>query len=75
MPQLSAPKKTAAPSFPLRVAAVDVGSNAMRFLAAEFRGLTDYTTLAEQRMPVRLGHDVFLTGKLPPRPWKPRCRR
>jgi exopolyphosphatase/guanosine-5'-triphosphate,3'-diphosphate pyrophosphatase len=48
------------------VAAVDVGSNAMRFLAAEFRGATDYTTLAEQRMPVRLGHDVFLTGKLPP---------
>jgi exopolyphosphatase/guanosine-5'-triphosphate,3'-diphosphate pyrophosphatase len=67
MPQLSEPKKNAQPpTFPIRVAAVDVGSNAMRFLAAEFRGLTDYTTLAEQRMPVRLGHDVFLTGKLPP---------
>jgi exopolyphosphatase/guanosine-5'-triphosphate,3'-diphosphate pyrophosphatase len=69
MPQLSAPKKNVAkspPTFPIRVAAVDVGSNAMRFLAAEFRDATDYTTLAEQRMPVRLGHDVFLTGKLPP---------
>jgi exopolyphosphatase/guanosine-5'-triphosphate,3'-diphosphate pyrophosphatase len=67
MPQLSEPKKNAQPpAFPIRVAAVDVGSNAMRFLAAEFRGPTEYTTLAEQRMPVRLGHDVFLTGKLPP---------
>ncbi len=67
MPQLSAPKKSprSLPAFPLRVAAVDVGSNAMRFIAAEFRAATDYETLAEQRMPVRLGHDVFLTGKLP----------
>jgi len=67
MPQLSAPKKNpkSLPAFPLRVAAVDVGSNAMRFIAAEFRGATEYDTLAEQRMPVRLGHDVFLTGKLP----------
>ena len=67
MPQLSAPKKSpkSLPTLPLRVAAVDVGSNAMRFIAAEFRGATEYETLAEQRMPVRLGHDVFLTGKLP----------
>lgn len=67
MPQLSAPKKNASkspPSFPLRVAAVDVGSNAMRFFAAEFSSGTEYETLAEQRMPVRLGHDVFLTGRL-----------
>ncbi|HEU0053253.1 MAG TPA: hypothetical protein VFQ39_08745, partial [Longimicrobium sp.] len=70
MPQLHAPKKTArkppAPAFPLRVAAIDVGSNAMRFLAGEFTALGRYTALAEERMPVRLGHDVFLTGRLAP---------
>ena len=72
MPQLHAPpvsaKKAAAdaapPTFPLRVAAVDVGSNAIRFLAAEFSSLSEYTVLVEERVAVRLGHDVFLTGRL-----------
>lgn len=53
-------------AFPLRVGAIDVGSNAIRFLAAEFTSPTECSTLAEQRVPVRLGHDVFLTGKLAP---------
>jgi exopolyphosphatase / guanosine-5'-triphosphate,3'-diphosphate pyrophosphatase len=67
MPQLKAPKKSAPePSFPLRVAAVDVGSNAIRFVAAEFSAPLDYEPLAEIRVPVRLGHDVFLSGKLAP---------
>ena len=73
MPQLSARKKPAraarkadAVKFPLRVAAVDVGSNAIRFLAAEFATLADYAVLAEERVSVRLGHDVFLTGRLAP---------
>jgi exopolyphosphatase/guanosine-5'-triphosphate,3'-diphosphate pyrophosphatase len=70
MPQLHASRKTsskpAPPTFPLRVAAIDVGSNAMRFLAGEFTALGQYQTLAEVRMAVRLGHDVFLTGKLAP---------
>jgi exopolyphosphatase/guanosine-5'-triphosphate,3'-diphosphate pyrophosphatase len=52
--------------FPLRVGAIDVGSNAIRFLAAEFRQPTKYVALEQVRMPVRLGHDVFLTGRLPP---------
>lgn len=56
----------APPTFPLRVAAVDVGSNAIRFIAAEFGTLSEYRVLAEERVPVRLGHDVFLTGKLAP---------
>lgn len=56
----------ATPEFPLRVAAVDVGSNAIRFLAAEFSALGQYTVLAEERVPIRLGHDVFLSGKLAP---------
>lgn len=54
------------PTFPLRVAAVDVGSNAIRFVAAEFTAPLAYTTLADARIPVRLGHDVFLTGRLAP---------
>ena len=48
------------------VAAVDVGSNAIRFMAAEFSSLSEYQVLVEQRVPVRLGHDVFLTGRLTP---------
>lgn len=54
----------APPQFPLRVGGIDVGSNAIRFLAAEFSSPTDYRVLAESREPVRLGHEVFLSGKL-----------
>lgn len=53
-------------AFPLRVGALDVGSNAIRFLAAEFSSPTEFTPLVEERFPVRLGHDVFLTGRLAP---------
>jgi len=52
--------------FPYRVGCVDTGSNAIRFLAAEFSGPTEFETLAYQRVPVRLGHQVFLTGQLAP---------
>lgn len=51
-------------SFPLRVGAVDTGSNAIRFLVAEFTHLREYRTLLYRRVPVRLGHQVFLTGRL-----------
>jgi exopolyphosphatase/guanosine-5'-triphosphate,3'-diphosphate pyrophosphatase len=54
----------APPSFPLRVGGIDVGSNAIRFLAAEFSAPGKYRVLAESREPVRLGHEVFLSGKL-----------
>jgi exopolyphosphatase/guanosine-5'-triphosphate,3'-diphosphate pyrophosphatase len=53
-----------APKFPFRVGCVDTGSNAIRFLAAEFTAPDEYETLAYQRVPVRLGHQVFLTGRL-----------
>src|SRR5688572_8465586 len=71
MPQLHVPPKPPKrppppPKFPLRLAAVDVGSNAIRFLAAEFRALGEYEVLEEERVAVRLGHDVFLTGRLAP---------
>lgn len=51
-------------SFPLRVAAVDVGSNAIRFAAAEFSSPGASVMLDSERRPVRLGHDVFLSGRL-----------
>jgi exopolyphosphatase/guanosine-5'-triphosphate,3'-diphosphate pyrophosphatase len=54
------------PDFPYRVGCVDAGSNAIRFLAAEFTGPTEFRSLAYQRVPVRLGHQVFLTGQLAP---------
>jgi exopolyphosphatase/guanosine-5'-triphosphate,3'-diphosphate pyrophosphatase len=49
---------------PLKVAAVDVGSNAIRFLAARFDEPRRFEVLAADRFPVRLGHDVFLSGRL-----------
>lgn len=52
--------------YPFRVGCVDAGSNAIRFLAAEFSGPAEFQTLTYERVPVRLGHQVFLTGKLAP---------
>ncbi len=52
--------------FPLRVAAIDVGSNAFRFVAAEFGDPSHYVELASERVPVRLGRSAFLTGELSP---------
>jgi exopolyphosphatase/guanosine-5'-triphosphate,3'-diphosphate pyrophosphatase len=51
-------------SFPISVAGIDMGSNAIRFIAAEFRDASTFRTLDEERVPVRLGHDVFLSGRL-----------
>jgi exopolyphosphatase/guanosine-5'-triphosphate,3'-diphosphate pyrophosphatase len=51
-------------AFPLRVGAIDVGSNAIRLRAAEFADPARSTRLAEERVAVRLGHDVFMTGRL-----------
>ena len=52
------------PTFPFRVGCVDTGSNAIRFFIAEFQGPGDFEQVAYERVPVRLGHQVFLTGKL-----------
>jgi exopolyphosphatase/guanosine-5'-triphosphate,3'-diphosphate pyrophosphatase len=57
-------REAEAASFPLRVASVDMGSNAIRFLAAEFSSETEYVPLMSERRPVRLGHSVFLSGVL-----------
>jgi exopolyphosphatase/guanosine-5'-triphosphate,3'-diphosphate pyrophosphatase len=45
---------------------VDTGSNAIRFMVAEFTGPREFRTLLYRRVPVRLGHQVFLTGRLAP---------
>jgi len=59
-------KKREPPTFPFRVGCVDTGSNAIRFLVAEFKGPNEFEPVAYERVPVRLGHQVFLTGKLAP---------
>lgn len=49
----------APPSFPFRVAGIDIGSNAIRFLAAEFTGRESFQTLEYVREPIRIGRDAF----------------
>lgn len=49
---------------PVRIAAVDVGSNAIRFAAAEAADSGAFTFLEQERAAVRLGHGVFLSGRL-----------
>jgi exopolyphosphatase / guanosine-5'-triphosphate,3'-diphosphate pyrophosphatase len=46
-----------------RVAAIDVGSNAIRFIAAE-SDAQSFRVVEETRVPVRLGHGVFSTGRI-----------
>jgi exopolyphosphatase/guanosine-5'-triphosphate,3'-diphosphate pyrophosphatase len=55
---------SAAPSFPARLAAIDVGSNAIRLLAGEFSGLSHWRELHSERAPVRLGEEAFRAGRL-----------
>jgi exopolyphosphatase/guanosine-5'-triphosphate,3'-diphosphate pyrophosphatase len=50
--------------FPIRVGAIDAGTNAIRFVAAEFTGPAHWVVLESLRIPVRLGHNAFLTGRL-----------
>lgn len=47
-------------------AVIDVGSNAMRYQVAVVDHPNFYRVLEQERQPVRLGHDVFQTGKLNP---------
>ena len=47
-----------------RVAAIDAGSNAIRFVVADFDAPTSYTVVRRIREPVRLGYGVFTGGGL-----------
>ena len=48
----------------MRVAAIDAGSNGIRFVAADFLGRSRYSVVRKTRKAVRLGHGVFTTGRL-----------
>jgi exopolyphosphatase/guanosine-5'-triphosphate,3'-diphosphate pyrophosphatase len=50
--------------FPVRLASIDLGSNAIRFVVAEFSNSTQYRVIDQLRFPVRLGRDVFDHGEL-----------
>lgn len=52
--------------FPTRVAGVDMGSNALRFVAVEFRDPEHFEVLESERVPVRLGQHAFRRGYLDP---------
>lgn len=49
-----------------KFASIDVGSNASRLLIVRAEGPGRFTTVHQLRAPVRLGHSVFLTGRLDP---------
>jgi len=49
---------------PERVAAIDVGTNAIRFFAAESDERQGFHVVGETRMAVRLGHGVFSSGQI-----------
>lgn len=50
--------------FPIRAAALDVGSNAIRYSIAEFSDPQHFVEIDTQRFSVRLGRDAFTTGVL-----------
>lgn len=49
-----------------RFASIDVGSNATRLLIVEAESPTQLKVLEQRRAPVRMGHSVFVTGRLDP---------
>ncbi len=53
-----------APRFPLRAAAVDIGSNGIRCMAVEFHESGKHEVLLQERAAVRLGHGVFSDGSI-----------
>jgi exopolyphosphatase/guanosine-5'-triphosphate,3'-diphosphate pyrophosphatase len=50
----------------LRIGAVDIGSNAIRSAVADVEHTVTLERLHYERVPVRLGHSSFLTGRLDP---------
>jgi exopolyphosphatase/guanosine-5'-triphosphate,3'-diphosphate pyrophosphatase len=49
-----------------RIGAVDIGSNAIRSAVADLAHTSSLERLDYQRIPVRLGHSAFMTGRLDP---------
>ncbi|MPZ76829.1 MAG: hypothetical protein GEU77_09905, partial [Deltaproteobacteria bacterium] len=47
-------------------AVMDVGSNAMKYQIAVVEQPKHYRVVEQDRLPVRLGHNVFQSGRLEP---------
>ncbi len=47
-----------------RIAGIDAGSNAIRFVVADFDGPVSHRVVRKRREPIRLGHRVFTRGIL-----------
>jgi exopolyphosphatase / guanosine-5'-triphosphate,3'-diphosphate pyrophosphatase len=58
----------AAETTPLRLAAIDIGTNSIRCVVAEVTGDGSYRVLDEEREMTRLGHDLFHRGRLAAEP-------
>ena len=52
------------PGFPVRVGVVDMGSNAIRFVIADFIAPATWTALVSERIPVRLADHASEAGLL-----------
>jgi exopolyphosphatase/guanosine-5'-triphosphate,3'-diphosphate pyrophosphatase len=62
----NAPDVVTDTTLPLRLASIDVGSNAIRLLIGEVDGSRAYRVITQERFPVRLGHNAFRHGSLAP---------
>lgn len=56
------------PPRPTRLAAIDIGTNSIRFVVAEVEANGSYRVLDEEREMTRLGHDLFERGRLAAEP-------
>ena len=54
------------PNYPLRLASIDIGSNAIRLFVGQRSKAGKITTLEDQRASVRLGKDAFSAGYIRP---------
>jgi exopolyphosphatase/guanosine-5'-triphosphate,3'-diphosphate pyrophosphatase len=61
------------PSLPIRIAAIDIGSNAIRLVIAEPSQL-GFHILKKVRAPIRLGKDVFSRGEIGKSIWNEASR-
>ncbi len=57
-----------------RIAAIDAGSNAIRFVVADLNGSNRFRVVRKIREPIRLGHRVFTAGGLDDRTMKEAVR-